>query len=163
MDVTAIYPGSFDPITLGHVDVVSRASKLFSTVVMAVVDNPQKKALFDIEHRLELVRQSVAHLPNVKVVAFRGLLVKFAEAQGATVLIRGLRAISDYEYEFQLSQMNKSLYPSLETVFVMAKLDYTFVSSSMVKEVFMLGGGVDHLVPAPVQLALKQMPVSSQF
>lgn len=154
MPVTAIYPGSFDPITLGHVDVIRRASAMFDRIIMAVVANPQKVTLFDIPTRVKLIRDSIGPLTNVTVEFFEGLLVDFAKNHQATVIIRGLRAISDFEYEFQMSQMNKTLYPQLETIFVMAKLDYTFLSSSMVKEVVMLGGDVSALVPEPVQVAL---------
>jgi pantetheine-phosphate adenylyltransferase len=152
--VTAIYPGSFDPVTLGHVDVITRASSMFERIIMAVVGNPQKRSLFDVKTRVKLIRESIGPLPNVTVESFEGLLVDFAREHKATVIIRGLRAISDFEYEFQMSQMNKTLYPDLETIFVMAKLDYTFLSSSMVKEVVMLGGDVSALVPGPVQQAL---------
>jgi pantetheine-phosphate adenylyltransferase len=154
---TAIYPGSFDPITLGHVDVISRASRMFDRIIMAVVANPQKSSLLEIPERVRLIKESIEPLANVTVESFEGLLVDFAKKHQATVIIRGLRAISDFEYEFQMSQMNKTLYPQLETVFVMAKLDYTFLSSSMVKEVFKLGGDVVSLVPKPVQRALKNL------
>ncbi len=157
MPVTALYPGSFDPVTLGHVDVVTRASRMFDRIIMAVVANPQKDSLFDIPHRMRLVEDSVGHLSNVSVESFEGLTVEFARKHRANVIIRGLRAISDFEFEFQMSQMNKTLYPELETVFVMAKLDYTFLSSSMVKEVVKLGGNVSSLVPQPVQKALSQV------
>lgn len=154
MTVTAIYPGSFDPITLGHVDVITRASRMFDRIIMAVVSNPQKKGLFEIPQRVELVKSSIGRLTNVTVESFEGLLVDFAKKHHASVVIRGLRAISDFELEFQMSQMNKTLYPELETIFVMASLDYTFLSSSMVKEVVLLGGDVSSLVPTPVQQAL---------
>ncbi len=121
---------------------------------MAVVANPQKDPLFDIAKRVELIQSSIGYLRILKVESFEGLTVEFARKHQATVIIRGLRAISDFEFEFQMSQMNKTLYPELETVFVMAKLDYTFLSSSMVKEVVRLGGDVSTLVPEPVQTAL---------
>lgn len=152
--ITAIYPGSFDPVTLGHVDVVTRASGLFDRVIMAVVVDTAKQPLFTTEQRLELIETSVSHLPNVIVKDFDGLLVNFARSCGATVIIRGLRAISDFEYEFKMCQMNKVLYPECETVFVMSSLEYTFLSSSMVKEVVRLGGDVTGLVPEPVLKAL---------
>ncbi len=155
--VVALYPGSFDPITRGHVDVVTRASAMFEKVVMAVVGNPQKNPLFDIPERVSLIEASIGHLQNVTVKSFEGLTVEFAKSQEATVIVRGLRAISDFELEFQMSQMNKTLYPQLETVFVMANLDYTFLSSSMVKEVVKLGGDVSSLVPLPVQQALDKL------
>ena len=159
MPVTAIYPGSFDPITKGHLDVVIRASRLFDHVIMAVANNSQKHQLFTVPERLKLIEESVSDLSNVSVKAFEGLTAEFAKKQGATVIIRGLRAISDFEYEFQLSQMNKMLYPDLEAVFVMASLDYTFLSSSMVKEVVTLGGDVSELVPECVQRALGKQPI----
>lgn len=153
--VTAIYPGSFDPVTLGHVDVVTRASRMFDRVVMGVANNPQKADhLFDVATRIELIRQSIGRLSNVTVESFEGLTVEFAQKHDATVIVRGLRAISDFEFEFQMSQMNKTLYPDLEAVFIMAKLDYTFLSSSMVREVVKLGGDVSSLVPKAVQEAL---------
>jgi pantetheine-phosphate adenylyltransferase len=153
--VTAIYPGSFDPVTLGHVDVVTRASKMFERLIMAVVVNPQKDSLFGIPERIRLIENSIGPLPNVTVESFEGLTVEFAKKHDATVIIRGLRAISDFELEFQMSQMNKTLYPELETIFVMAKLDYTFLSSTMVKEVVRLGGDVSPLVPKAVQEAFR--------
>lgn len=161
MPVTAIYPGSFDPITKGHLDVVNRASRLFDHVIMAVAKNSQKNQLFSVPERLKLIEESVSSLSNVSVQAFDGLTAEFAKKQGATVIIRGLRAISDFEYEFQLSQMNKMLYPDLEAVFVMASLDYTFLSSSMVKEVVTLGGDVSDLVPECVQRALRKQSTSA--
>lgn len=153
----AVYPGSFDPLTLGHLDVVQRASKLFDHIIIAIAQNTTKEGLFDVKTRLALIKESVKDLPNVTVDAFEGLTVNFAKQKSAKAIIRGLRAISDFEYEFQMSQMNKSLYPDIETVYVMASLDYTFLSSSMVKEVIQLGGNVDSLVPVCVQHALKQV------
>lgn len=155
MPTVAIYPGSFDPITLGHIDVVKRASRMFDKIVIAVANNLSKQSLFDLAQRLELIRQSIGNLPNIIVESFEGLTVDFAKKHGATVIVRGLRAISDFEYEFQLSQMNKILYPQLETVFVMASLEYTFISSSVIREVARLGGDVSQLVPAPVLVALQ--------
>ncbi len=157
MPVTAIYPGSFDPITKGHVDVITRASRLFDHIIMAVAANPQKDTLFEPLKRVQLIRESLGPLTNVTVESFEGLTAEFAKQHGATVIIRGLRAISDFEFEFQMSQMNKTLYPELETIFVMANLEYTFLSSSMVKEVAVLGGDVSPLVPKTVQTALKQI------
>lgn len=152
--VKAVYPGSFDPMTRGHLDVITRASGLFDDVVMAIVSQPGKNLLFDVDKRLELAQASVKHLKNVTVSVFDGLLVDFVREQNAQVIVRGLRAISDFEYEFQMSQMNKVLYEGAETVFVMSAIDYTYLSSSMVKEVFRLGGDVGALVPPPVLQAL---------
>ena len=151
---TAIYPGSFDPFTLGHLDVVERACQIFDCVIISVAKDTQKDPLFDVATRLRLIEASVKGLPNVQVDAFDGLTVNFAKQKNAKTIVRGLRAISDFEYEFQMSQMNKTLYPEIETVYVMASLDYTFLSSSMVKEVIRLGGNVNNLVPACVQEAL---------
>ena len=153
---TAIYPGSFDPITLGHIDVVSRASQLFEKVIMAVVRNPGKNPGLSIVERETLVRQSVAHLPNVEVISFEGLTVELARAHNAKVIIRGLRAVSDFEYEFMMSQMNKNLAPEIETIFMMAGLEYQFLTSSMVREVAHLGGNVANLVPPQVNALLIQ-------
>ena len=155
---TAIYPGSFDPITKGHLDVVARASHMFGQIIMAVVDESSKNQLFALDERVALAQAAVAHLPNVTVEPFAGLLVDFAKKHNATVIVRGLRAISDFEYEFKMSQMNKVLYPQAETVFVMASLEYTFLSSSLVKEVVHLGGDVSTLVPPEVLKALSQRP-----
>jgi len=148
---TAVYPGSFDPITLGHVDITTRASQLFDTVVMAVVKNPGKQANIRIEKRLKLVEDSVKHLKNVSVEAFEGLTVNLAKAHNAKVIIRGLRAVSDFEYEFAMSQMNKRLCPNVETIFMMAGLEYQFLSSSMTNEVAKLGGDIQGLVPEHVR------------
>ena len=156
----AIYPGSFDPITLGHVDIITRASRIFDRIIMAVAVNPKKKTLFDMAERVRLIREAVGNLSNVTIEAFDGLTVTFAKQHGAQVIIRGLRAVSDFELEFQMGQMNKTLYPELETLFMMAKLDYTFLSSTLVKEVVMLGGDVSALVPQAVQVALHEKKTS---
>lgn len=156
---TAIYPGSFDPITMGHVDVVNRASHLFESVIMAVVQNPGKNAHIGIEERVKLVAQSVKHLPNVSVTSFEGLTVDLAKKHQASVIIRGLRAVSDFENECAMSQMNKQLNPDIETVFMMAGLDYQFLSSSMIREVARLGGPIQGLVPPAVQHYLEQHPL----
>ena len=146
----AVYPGSFDPITLGHVDIITRASQMFDQVIMAVVNNPGKQPNIPIDEREEQVRQSVKHLSNVSVQAFEGLTVDLAKAHNAKVIIRGLRAVSDFEYEFAMSQMNKRLSPSVETIFMMAGLEYQFLSSSMTNEVAKLGGNIQGLVPEHV-------------
>ncbi|HEY9685730.1 MAG TPA: pantetheine-phosphate adenylyltransferase [Coleofasciculaceae cyanobacterium] len=146
----AVYPGSFDPITMGHVDVVTRASQLFETIVMAVVRNPGKSPQFSLEERVEFVRESTKHLKNVKVESFEGLTVDLAKTHNAKVIIRGLRAVSDFDHEFAMSQMNKRLCPEVETIFMMAGLEYQFLSSSMTKEVARLGGDIGGLVPAKV-------------
>lgn len=153
----AVYPGSFDPITLGHVDILNRAARLFDRIILAVVKNPNKNALIPIDERVKLAEESIGHLKNVEVESFEGLTVTFAKNHGAQVIIRGLRAVSDFEYEFMMSQMNRNLSPETETMFMMAGLDYQFLSSSMVKEVSMLGGNVSKLVPHAVQGYLDQL------
>lgn len=152
--VRALYPGSFDPVTNGHLDVLQRASHLFDEVLVAVANNESKQALFTAEKRVELLRQSTASMPNVRVTSFEGLLVNFARSQGARAIIRGLRAVSDFEYEFQMALMNRSLEPSLETLFLMPSEEYTYLSSRMVKEVCRLGGEIGRFVPDCVREAL---------
>lgn len=147
----AVYPGSFDPITLGHVDIVTRASQMFGKIVMAVVKNPQKKPNIEILERVKLVEQSVQHLSNVQVVSFEGLTVDLAKKHDAKIIIRGLRAVSDFENEFAMSQMNKQLCPGVETLFMMAGLEFQFLSSSMTNEVARLGGSIVGLVPEHVR------------
>jgi pantetheine-phosphate adenylyltransferase len=151
---TAIYPGSFDPLTNGHLDVVQRAAKLFDRVVVAVAKNEGKNPLFTLKERVALVKQSVPHLPNVEADAFDGLLVDYVVAKEARAIVRGLRAISDFEFEFQLALMNRKLNENVETIFMMPKDTYTFLSSRIVKEIARLGGDVSQFVPSHVQTAL---------
>ena len=151
---TAIYPGSFDPLTNGHLDVVQRAAKLFDRVVVAVAKNADKKPLFSFDERLELVKKSIVHLPNVEADAFDGLLVNYVVNQKAQSIVRGLRAVSDFEFEFQLALMNRKLNENVETIFMMPKDTYTFLSSRIVKEIARLGGDVGPFVPPHVQVAL---------
>jgi pantetheine-phosphate adenylyltransferase len=151
---TVIYPGSFDPLTNGHLDVIQRATKLFDRVIVAVAKNESKSPLFTLEERLELVARSVEHLPSVDADSFDGLLVEYAESQSAQAIIRGLRAVSDFEFEFQLALMNRKLNERVETIFMMPKDTYTFLSSRIVKEIARLGGDVSAFVPAHVQQAL---------
>jgi pantetheine-phosphate adenylyltransferase len=153
---TAIYPGSFDPITLGHLDVVERAAKLFDRLIIAVAHNADKRAMFTAEERMELIAQSLGCRPNVEIVTFEGLLVDFARKSGAGAVVRGLRAVTDFEYEFQMALMNKTLNPDLETVFMASKEAFTYVSSRVIKEVARLGGDVARFVPPPVLAALKK-------
>ncbi len=153
---TAIYPGSFDPLTNGHLDVVQRAAKLFDHVVVAVAKNEGKQPLFTLAERVALVKQSVKKLPNVEVDAFDGLLVNYVVSKNAQAIVRGLRAISDFEFEFQLALMNRKLNENVETIFMMPKDTYTFLSSRIVKEISRLGGDVRPFVPVPVQAALKK-------
>ena len=152
---TVIYPGSFDPLTNGHLDIVQRAAKLFDTVIVAVANNAEKKALFTLAERVQLVQEAVAALPNVKVDSFTGLLVNYAERCHGQAVIRGLRAVSDFEFEFQLALMNRKLNERIETIFMMPKETYTFLSSRLIKEIAGLGGNVHSFVPANVEAALK--------
>lgn len=152
----AVYPGSFDPMTNGHFDIVKRASKLFDEVIMAVVANPGKSSLLPMEVRTELIEKVVKDLPGVKVASFQGLTVDYAKQNQAACLIRGLRAISDFEAELGMAQTNKQLFPELETIFLMTKAEYSFISSSTVKEIVRLGGDVSQFVPGPVHDYLKR-------
>ena len=151
----ALYPGSFDPITNGHLDVLARAARLFDEVTVAVAHNDSKQALFSTQERVTLLRESTGHLPNVRVTSFEGLLVEFARKVGARAVIRGLRAISDFEFEFQMALMNRSLEPNLEALFLMPCEEYSYISSRMVKEVARLGGAVGRFVPSCVESALQ--------
>jgi pantetheine-phosphate adenylyltransferase len=149
-----IYPGSFDPLTNGHLDVIQRATKLFDRVVVAVAKSESKNPLFTLEERVELVAEAVRHLPNVEADSFDGLLVEYVEKRAAQAVIRGLRAVSDFEFEFQLALMNRKLNERVETIFMMPKDTYTFLSSRIVKEIARLGGDVSAFVPAHVRRAL---------
>jgi len=156
MKRTAIYPGSFDPLTNGHLDVIQRAAKLFDRVVVAVASNESKHPLFTKDERVALVKKAVTRLPNVEVDAFDGLLVEYVAAKQAQVIVRGLRAVSDFEFEFQLALMNRKLDENIETIFMMPKDTYTFLSSRIVKEIARLGGDVNSFVPPNVQVALRK-------
>jgi pantetheine-phosphate adenylyltransferase len=149
-----VYPGTFDPITRGHEDLVRRASRIFDRVVVAVAASAGKQPIFNLEDRLDMVRQTLADLPNVEVASFSALLVDFVREQGTNLVLRGLRAVSDFEYEFQLAGMNRELYPDLETVFLTPAEQYMFISASMVREIARLGGDVRPFVPAPVAARL---------
>ena len=151
---TAIYPGSFDPITNGHLDLVHRATKLFDRVIVAVAINEGKKPLFTLEERTALVKESLGDSTKVEVDSFDGLLVNYVDKQGGQAIIRGLRAVSDFEFEFQLALMNRKLNGEVETIFMMPKDTYTFLSSRIVKEIARLGGDVSAFVPEPVKRAL---------
>jgi pantetheine-phosphate adenylyltransferase len=150
----AVYPGSFDPVTHGHLDVIDRALKIFDGVIVAVARNSEKNALFTVNERIALLTQILEDRPQAKVETFDGLLVDFVRKRGATVIIRGLRAVSDFEYEFQLAQMNRSITKDVETLFMMTSVPYSYLSSSIVKEVSSLNGPVDKLVPPLVKAAL---------
>lgn len=152
----ALTPGTFDPITSGHLDVIARASQLVDEVVVAVADSRKKGPLFTLEERVELVRQATAHLSNVRVEPFKGLLVDFAKELDATVVVKGLRAITDFEYEFQMTAMNYQLSPQLETLFIMSPPQYMYLSSSIVREISKMGGDVEQFVPPCVYDALKE-------
>jgi pantetheine-phosphate adenylyltransferase len=151
---TAIYPGSFDPVTNGHLDVIERARKLFDEVVVAVAHNDEKQPLFSLEQRLDLLRETAGQIENVRIAAFSGLLVEFATVQNAGAVIRGLRAVSDFEFEFQMALMNRNLNAAVETIFLMPKEEYTYLSSRIVKEIARLGGNVSTFVPGCVVKAL---------
>ena len=150
----AIYPGSFDPVTNGHLDVIERARKLFDEVIVAVAHNDEKQPLFSLDERLDLLRQTVGEIDNVRIAEFKGLLVEFAKEERARAVIRGLRAVSDFEFEFQMALMNRKLDAAAETIFLMPKEEYTYLSSRIVKEIARLGGDVSSFVPTCVAKAL---------
>src|SRR6201987_4751125 len=155
MSVKALYPGTFDPPTNGHIDLIQRGSKLFEHLTVGILNNPVKNTLFTVEERVEMLRESTSSLGNVSVATFDGLMVDFARRLGATAVLRGIRAISDYEHEFQMALMNRRLAPEIETVFLQPAGRYSFVSSRMLKEVFSFGGDVSGLVPANVLKRLR--------
>ena len=155
MNLRAVYPGTFDPITLGHEDLVRRASKLFDELILAVADSRAKHPFFTLEERVAMARKSLADCKNVEVVGFSGLLMKFARQHGARIVVRGLRAVSDFEYEFQLAGMNRDLYPDVETMFLTPGEQYMFVSATIVREISVLGGDVRKFVPPIVARRLK--------
>ena len=152
----AIYPGSFDPPTLGHLDVVERAARLFDTLIVAVGVNSAKTPLLSAERRLIALRESTAHLPNVSVESFSGLLVEYALSTGAKSIVRGLRATADFEYEFQMAMVNRRLSDQVDTVFLMTKWEHSYLSSSIVREVALLGGDFSEMVPAPVERQVRE-------
>jgi len=152
----AVYPGSFDPITYGHLDIINRGLEVFDEVVIAVARNSSKKELFSTQERIDLIRSVVGDNPRLKVDTFEGLLVDYVCSIGARVILRGLRAVSDFEYEFQIAQMNHAVKDQVETLFMMTSVPYGYLSSSIVKEVASLGGSVDAFVPEPVRVALER-------
>ncbi len=152
----AIYPGSFDPVTCGHLDIICRSSSIFDEVIIAVLNNAAKKPLFTAEERVRLIQKATAALSNCRVMSFDGLLVDFAMQQGATTVIKGLRAISDFEYEFQMALLNKKLNPDIETLFMVTNANCSYISSSVVKEIAALGGDFSDLVPVEIYKDVKQ-------
>lgn len=153
---TAVYSGTFDPLTRGHEDLVRRASRLFGRVIIAVADSSKKRPLFDLEERVAIARELLASYPNVEIMGFNCLLMDFMKQQGANVILRGLRAVSDFEFEFQMAGMNRSLYPDVETVFLTPDEKYMFISATMVREIATFGGDVSKFVQPLVQERLKQ-------
>ena len=151
----AIYPGSFDPLTNGHVDIIERGSRIFDSIIVAILVNSEKAPLFSEQERIEIIHDVFKDRPNVKVETFHGLLVDYAQRKNASVIVRGLRAVSDFEYEFQMALMNRHLEPGLETVFMMPAEQYTYISSRLIKEVFSLGGAISGLVPPVVEDRLR--------
>ncbi|MDI6703101.1 MAG: pantetheine-phosphate adenylyltransferase [bacterium] len=156
MNKIAIYPGSFDPVTYGHLDIIQRAVSLFDYLLVAVVENPTKKPLFCAKERVEMLRDVTSDLKGVEISCFNGLLVDYAKERGVSVIIRGLRAVSDFEHEFQMALMNKRLYPEIDTIFMMARETHLYLSSSIVKEIASLSGRVEDLVPEVVAKRLYQ-------
>jgi pantetheine-phosphate adenylyltransferase len=156
MQRVAVYPGTFDPVTNGHTDLVSRAARVFPKVIIAIAESPHKKPLFSLEERIRLSESQLAHLDNVEVVGFSNLLVEFVQQMGASVIIRGLRAVSDFEYEFQLASMNRHLAPDVETLFLTPDEEYSFISSSLVKEIARLDGDVSEFVSEEVRQAMRR-------
>jgi pantetheine-phosphate adenylyltransferase len=156
MPTLAVYPGSFDPLTNGHVDIILRGARLFDRIVVAMLVNAEKSPLFSSEERVEIARAVFGHQPNVEVDTFDGLLVDYVSRRGAQVIVRGLRAVSDFEYEFQMALMNQRLNSRIETVFMMPAEQYTYISSRLIKEVFSLGGRVSGLVPDMVEARLRE-------
>ena len=152
----AICPGSFDPVTNGHVDIFERASKLFDVLIIAVFQNPNKKPLFDMEERVDLLTLATRHIPNVRIDSFSGLLTEYALAQKSYIIVRGLRALSDFEYEFQRALLIKKIAPTIETVFIMTSSEYSFLSSSGIKELATFGGPITGLVPRCVEERMKR-------
>jgi pantetheine-phosphate adenylyltransferase len=158
---TAVYPGSFDPLTNGHLDIIRRGTRLFDRLLIAILENEGKSPLFSVAERKELITRCVADIPRVEVHSFHGLLVDFVHHVDAAAVVRGIRAVSDYEYELQMALMNRELSPGVETIFMLPAVEYTYVSSRLVKEVFRLGGDVARLVPPPVLESLKaRLPVT---
>ncbi len=156
MEKRAVYPGSFDPITNGHIDIIQRGLTIFDKILVAVLENPKKKPLFSTEERISMIQEFFSKHENIEVKAFHGLLVDFVKNNKAKIVIKGLRAVSDFEYEFQMALMNRKLDPEIETFFMMPSVSYSFLSSNLVKEVFMLGGCLKDLVPSEIEKKLRE-------
>lgn len=154
--MNVVYPGSFDPITNGHLDIIERCSKKFGNVIVAVLNNSSKKSMFTTEERINLLKQTTSHLKNVEIDSFSGLLSEYAIRKNCTTMVRGLRAVSDYEYEMQMALVNKKLNDNLETLFMVSNTEFVYLSSSIVKEISMLGGNISCFVPSVVEKALKE-------
>lgn len=144
---TLVYPGSFDPLTNGHLDIIERGAKLADRLVIGILKNSSKAPMFSLEQRIAIMQAAISHLPNVEIISFDGLLVDFMKSQHAKTVIRGLRAVSDFEYELQMAQANRDLYPEMETMFLATNVEYSFISSTIVKEILRYGGNIRHLVP----------------
>lgn len=144
---TLVYPGSFDPLTNGHLDIIERGAKLADRLVIGILKNSSKAPMFTLDERIAIMQAAISHLPNVEIISFDGLLVDFMKSQNAKTVIRGLRAVSDFEYELQMAQANRDLYPDMETMFLATKVEYSFISSTIVKEILRYGGNIRHLVP----------------
>jgi pantetheine-phosphate adenylyltransferase len=157
---TALYPGSFDPITNGHIDIATRASRIFDKIVVGIFASPEKRLMFSTEERVDLARRALAHLSNVEVKSYNGITVEFAKQVKAQVMVRGLRAVGDFEWEFEMAMMNRMLSPDLELVCFMASQEYQFLSASLIKEVASLGGDINSLVPLHVAEALRKKGLS---
>jgi len=162
MPKTAIYPGSFDPITNGHIDIVKRGLSIFDKIIVSILNNPGKKTLFTVEERIKMIRESLKDCPNVEVDSFEGLLVDFAEIKKANAILRGMRAVSDFEYEFQLALMNRRLNRKIQTVFLMTGLRWIFTSSSIIKEAASFQGDINDMVPPYVKLKLEEKLINRQ-
>ncbi len=156
MNITAIYPGTFDPISLGHTDLVHRAARLFDHVIIGVAYSYQKSTLFSLDERVSMTQHVLADIPNLQVLSFEGLLINFAQEQNASVLLRGMRAVSDFEFEFQLASMNRSLAPDIESLFLTPTEEYSFLSSTLIREVSRLGGDISKFVHPHIEIALNK-------
>jgi pantetheine-phosphate adenylyltransferase len=162
MNITAIYPGTFDPISLGHTDLVHRAARLFDHIIVGVAYSYQKSTLFSLDERVSMTQHVLADIPNLQVLSFEGLLINFAQEQNASVLLRGMRAVSDFEFEFQLASMNRSLAPDIESLFLTPTEKYSFLSSTLIREVSRLGGDISKFVHPHIETALNKKFISAK-